>query len=189
MLYGKNMMIKKLLLFLFLLMVSPFVWSAEPIRNLSSIVYEEDSSIKGGLWIFGKCTGTVGSMVNLPEAGISDQELKDGVGCATGDFDGNGYLDFCLYGKRGPKIDASVTQFFKVIYFRENKILGTELLQHPRQAVMSRYIPRDKPGKWGEPVTRTDGLVDWGEGARNIFYVYDKKSSHLKMSEHVSESN
>jgi hypothetical protein len=66
------------------------------------------------------CQGEVPKGVDLSAAGITSEDLKSGVSCYVGDFDGNGYLDFVLYGPTKCKMPGScITTSFLILFSKK----------------------------------------------------------------------
>lgn len=164
--------------------------AAELPKNVSSISYEQ-TAINDDR-VVGTCSGLIDDAAGLTKMGISKAKLKQGVRCVVGDFDGNGYVDFAFAAtRRHEELNGrrSHSQDFVIIYFFKKQILKNELIEHPRSTDgLALYPPRKKEGQNGGPPTKTPGLVDWGEGARNIFYIYDPQRKHMVMSESSGES-
>lgn len=148
--------------------------------NDSPILYDtKKSSFVGQFQI---CWRDRDGKVPLEEIGISDQILITGISCVVGDFDGNGYLDFGFPGKK--KLGGKERPVIKVLFYHKEKIILSELIQG---AGFMLYPARDKKGEFGEPATKTDGLVIWGEGDSTFVYLFDAKLGRFVRTEHASE--
>ena len=112
-----------------------------------------------------------------------DTMLEDGIPCTIGDFDGNGYLDFVLwgteYGPMGKNYHGSARSFMVILYDK-NKIVNTFYIGDQHGDKIELYKPTRKKGKSGAPPTFRDGLIQWGEGGANHLFVYDTKKNTFK---------
>lgn len=110
------------------------------------------------------------------ELAEQQSELAYGAACAHGDFDGNGTEDVAI------NVQDSEASFSAVYLLDPSKILAYHRL--PGSLWLYRS---DEPGLFGEPATKTDGLVEWGEGGTTRVYLYDPAAKSFKKSEHASE--
>jgi hypothetical protein len=74
------------------------VYCLAEVKNESSITVTKSSeSISPESQYYGfKCSGLLQESI-LKRVHLAPVDLKNGVDCAPGDFDGNGYLDFALF--------------------------------------------------------------------------------------------
>ncbi|MBI3296799.1 MAG: hypothetical protein HYZ75_01450 [Elusimicrobia bacterium] len=161
---------------------------ADEAVNASSITYRVESEV-GAQLIFGRCTGTLNDPKGaLAKLGIKAAALAEGVRCVAGDFDGNGTLDFaltCPYWDKG----TSACRDIAVVFFSADGAQRTETFKHPRRPELFLYRPGSERRPRGEPASRFDALVDWGEGAMNMFYIHDPKKGRLRFNKYRSEGS
>jgi len=62
--------------------------------------------------------------VQLKEIGLKAQDVKNGVNCLAGDFDGNGYLDFLFW--KGEYLANS--QRYKAVFFNRDRVQSTKIV-------------------------------------------------------------
>ena len=116
--------------------------------------------------------------------GLRDADLQSAIPCVPGDFDGNGYFDFAIWGPlRQPDPDLPGTRYFKVLYFAEGLILKSQQLETPECDHLWLFGARDEEGENGEPINPHDGLLQLGEGETVYYYVYDDERGILKRIE------
>ncbi|MDY7226287.1 hypothetical protein [Hyalangium rubrum] len=122
------------------------------------------------------CVGNPGTAATaLAEIGV-DQSLlpTSGSPCIKGDFDKDGEPDYAFPGK-GFSCNQSVP--VRVIFTRGGQVREVGAL--PREvSCLQLYPPRRKPGPYGVPATKRQGLVDWGEGNATWVYLFDGKKWH-----------
>lgn len=122
--------------------------------------------------------------------GISKNKLKELVQCTVGDFDGNGYLDFVIWGidktkKIKDNVQWSDGENYIVLFFEKSKIIRTTKIKTTSYLV--HYPPRTKKGPNGEPITNKDALWVWGETddyddySKGKVYIFDSKSENFKI--------
>lgn len=178
-----NMQMKKLII----LLVSFSCYSTviAGTANLSGIVVE---------WVeypySQKCHGTIGNNAKLKDIGITKSEIKNGINCVAGDFDGNGYLDFLLFGKYIdlPPVIPHPENYLAVLY-NKKEIINQLIVKHPKLSHPFLYKARDIKGEFGEPASKTDGFIEPGEGGTTVIFLYNKKTKKFDISEHASEYN
>ena len=149
-------------------------------RNESPIHFDtKQSNFIGQFHI---CWRNEDGKVPLTDIGISDADLIRGLRCVVGDFDGNGYVDFGFQGRTQSNTKAFPE--FKVLLYFKDKIILTEIIEG---SDLFLYPATDREGEFGEPVTKTDGLVIWGEGGNTIVYLFNPKSGKFERWEYPSE--
>jgi hypothetical protein len=130
------------------------------------------------------CVGTVGSAESsLVEIGLDPSQLPTtGAPCIQGDFDKDGEPDYAFPGKDYASCNGSAP--VRVIFTRRGQVREVQAL--PRNvSCFQLYPPRSKPGRYGEPATKRQGLVDWGEGNATWVFLFDGKKWHA--TSHASE--
>lgn len=149
-------------------------------KNESPIDFDaKQSNFVGPLHI---CWRNRDGKVPLTEIGILDTDLIRGIRCIVGDFDGNGYVDFAFQGRTTSNNTA--VPAFKVLLYLQETIIFTEVIQG---ADVFLYPATDQVGEFGEPMTKTDGLVIWGEGGNTIVYLFNPESGTFESREYPSE--
>ncbi len=129
-----------------------------------------------------------GHPINLAEIGINEQTLLNGINCVAGDFDGNGYLDFLLFGEYidKPPVVAHPKHYMVLMYDKHliiRKLIQAKYgLNHPLL-----YTARADVGEFGEPATKNDGFYEPGEGGTTYIFLYNKKTERFDISEFGSE--
>lgn len=120
--------------------------------------------------------------VPLSDIGISDTDLIRGIRCVAGDFDGNGYVDFGFQGRT--TFNNMEVPAFKVLLYFQDTVIFSEVIQG---SDVFLYPATDQIGEFGEPMTKTDGLVIWGEGGSTIIYLFEPQSGKFESREYPSE--
>ena len=139
------------------------------------------------------CNGQVdkgkdGKLITISEIGISEDTLLEGINCVAGDFDGNGYLDFLLFGEYidEPPVVAHPKHYMILMYDKQKvirKIIQSKYgLNHPLV-----YSARPNVGEFGEPATKNDGFYEPGEGGTTYIFLYNMKTKQFDISEFASE--
>lgn len=128
------------------------------------------------------CRGSISSKVRLSEIGISPQELKTGLVCVAGDFDGDGYLDFLFYGKvTHRKNSDSYYKKFLIVFFNKNNIVRQIPFEFEKRLIWpALYEATNKTSRQGHPASKTDSFFDPGEGAADWVFIFDKKTNTFK---------
>jgi len=153
-------------------------------KNESTIVYKNDLK-----QIRNVCSGILNDAAILNKIGITEADLKKGVDCVVGDFDGNGYLDFAVYGRiihEPPVIDHP--EALGVIFFQGSNILKTQVLKDKHFSAPELYPATTKKGPFGEPVSKTTGIVEWGEGGATVICLYNSSIGEMKCSYYPSKN-
>jgi hypothetical protein len=140
------------------------------------------------------CSGTLDNPDILRKIGLSPADLirpagRTGVQCTVGDFDGNGYLDFALWGFDGQRR----TRRYLVLFFEKDKLIRSTLIEgHQVGRLLVHYPPRKQAGEHGEPVSAHDGLFEIGETndyddvTKGTVYLFDSRTgtfSQVKFGE------
>jgi hypothetical protein len=77
------------------------------------------------------CQGSVPEGVDLVSAGINAENLKNGVSCYPGDFDGNGFLDFVLYSPpKCPSVSNCLPETLLILFFRGHSVIRTQVISN-----------------------------------------------------------
>ena len=133
--------------------------------------------------------------LELKETDLSVKKIEKGVRCVVGDFDGNGYLDFFVYGKY-KKPGGSVAPYpekYVILFYEKKKIIHSIVLDNtnPKTALTDPvlYPATKRTGAHGEPVSKTDGIIQQGEGGTSTVLLYDRNTKNFKRSNHASENN
>jgi hypothetical protein len=140
---------------------------------------------KGGqeINLIKSCKGAVPKDVNLKAAGLSADDLKKGVSCVAEDFDGNGYLDFVLYGSKDTKLlgDQEVTVGIKllVLFYKGKELLKTQLIRNGAKVFV--FDPKD-PDRINYPEydSKHPALIRPGEGDRGYVYFFNPKTASFE---------
>lgn len=146
-------------------------------KNLSFIHYTPGKA-DTDVTLPGRCSGTVGKEAKLEEVGLTSEMLKVGVQCVAGDFDGNGYLDFALYGSKVSKLKY-LERDYRIIFFDHAQVIFISQIRNmgdyggePDVLMLYRkdYDLSDRC-----PKSKREGLISWGHGEFNIIYLFDTK--------------
>lgn len=141
-------------------------------KNLSSIHYKPE---KTDAYLPGRCSGKVGSDAQLEKVGLTNEMLKVGVQCVAGDFDGNGYLDFALYGSKVSKLKY-LERDYRIIFFDREHVIFVSQIRNISD--YSEPLPLQlyyKGIKYDEcPKPKNEGLYSPGAGEFNTIYLFDK---------------
>ena len=153
------------------------------LKNESSITYTPSKNRQHGL-----CKGSIEDQALLAKAGVSAKELAAGVTpCIAGDFDGNGYLDFVLF---GPSIQIGNylprPDGFLVVRYKNEQIIAKDIIKDESLVSPELYPATKKKGKFGEPATERDGFVEWGEGGTTELYLYNLKTRQFERTQYIS---
>lgn len=191
-----NMKINCLVLFLFLF--DACVSHASSINQFSIKVVEPTYTYAGSML----CKGSMEDAHAFAEAGISLAQLKEGIDCVTADFDGNGYLDFVLYGSKRMEIVRWYDEVSKIN--REKKVsVGRNLLilfTHKKNIMKFQVIKnasevdvfgvKDKRRKDYPKVDQSlPGLIHYAEGDLGHVYFFNRKSGLLEESKYIYPPN
>lgn len=120
------------------------------------------------------CSGVLEGDANLGATGITRQELQQGVGCVSGDYDGNGSADFVLYRSKDIENGARVL----VVLTVKSEVLKTLAPEHRFYLPPQTYRAADPRvqraiSSFQCPRPERDGIVDWGEGGGSDIYLWD----------------
>lgn len=166
------------------------------IKNESSLEFVPKGSTLRGKGVINNvtgatyCSGSVEKSEELKRVGISTLKLSGflsffvgSVQCTVGDFDGNGYLDFALWGYN----EQTKKNSYLVFFFEKSKLLRTILIESKKSGhLLVHYLPRKVAGKHGEPVSAHDGLFEIGETSgyddetKGIVYLFESQSGKFK---------
>lgn len=151
------------------------------IKNESSLQFsKEDKEIDGAT----SCHGTVdsGTLKELNEIGIKKEDLEKKVYCTVGDFDGNGYLDFAIWGGNKNKNKWPDYENYLVLFYeKDRKIKIIKIKSDFRGELFVHYPPRSKIGPNGEPISSNDALWligqsgDYDDVSKGIVYIFNSK--------------
>lgn len=155
------------------------------IKNESSLQYESGpiqpriDDVVGATF----CKGTLSNPEDLEKIGLSEADLRNGVHCTVGDFDGNGYMDFALWGNSKPRS----TQNYLVLFFDRDKLIRSTIIESKHSGrLLVYYSPRKSIGKYGEPISDVDGLFEIGETGgyddetKGTVYLFDSKLGNFR---------
>jgi hypothetical protein len=138
------------------------------------------------------CYGTLDTCLDkLKEIGISKNRLQKLVQCTVGDFDGNGYLDFSIWGidstkKYQDNIEWTDAENYLVLFFEKSKIIGSIKIRTTPGFNLLHYPRRLKTGPNGEPKSNNDALWicgetdDYYDTSKGTVYIFDSKSENFK---------
>ena len=135
------------------------------------------------------CRGKLGEKVELAKMAELRSRLSKGVACLASDFDGNGFLDFALL-RQGWNEDSNAigtTDVIVLMYGPDGWIRSVALPRRVSIFSFGLYRARGEAGRFGEPASETDGLVDWGEGGSTLVFLY--KRGLFEVSAHASEDH
>lgn len=135
----------------------------------------------------GQCQGLERYATNLSDIGITERQLQKPLSCIWGDFDGNGFLDFVIWGTLTEHPGFVGIRKFKVLLFNAGRIIKSQIIENENKDTLLLYPKTRKTGEFGEPPTKLDGLVQWGEGGPTYIYLYDQRSSKMQRHEFPSE--
>lgn len=113
--------------------------------------------------------------------GMYEWDLVRGVPCVAADFDGNGSLDFAL---QGFGTGVRPERVLRVLFYERDEVVRT--LDIPG-AGFELYLARPEEGEFGEPASKLDGLVRWGEGGSTFVWLFHAETGSFERSEHGSE--
>lgn len=155
------------------------------IKNESSLRYESANEPARFDDVVGAtvCSGTVSNPEELKKIALSEADLKEGVHCTVGDFDGNGYMDFALWGFNKRR----KTRSYLVLFFEKDNLIKSALIESKYSGrLLVHYPPRKSVGKHGEPVSSLDGLFEIGDTngyddeTKGTVYLFDSKSGGFR---------
>lgn len=131
------------------------------------------------------CSGLEAYGHELVTIGLRRSDMNGAVPCVPGDFDGNGYFDFAIWGRLRPdEPDSPGTRFFKILYFAEGNIIKSQQIETPGCDHLWLYLSKEEESEDGEPPTSPhDGLLQIGEGETVYYYIYDDERGILKRIE------
>lgn len=135
----------------------------------------------------GECRGLARYATSISDIGLSEKQLQVGQSCIWGDFDGNGSIDIAIWGALTESPGYVGTRIFKVLFFEEGQIIKSQIIENTNKDTLLLYPKTNKIGEFGEPTTKLDGLVQWGEGDLTYIYLYDRSSGKLQRHEFPSE--
>lgn len=135
------------------------------------------------------CKGSVPKTVELESVGLSASKLKDGVSCVAADFNGDGFLDFVLYGSKGQTevihydraTKTRVTKTVEVgrnllaVFFQGPGVLRTQLIKNSAEVfIFEAKDPNRKKYPKANPLL--PGLLRPGQGDRGWVYFLNEKT-------------
>jgi hypothetical protein len=141
-------------------------------KNESDIQIEKVSSTGGASAGASFCKGTVPSTVVLNRVNLSAAELLNGVKCVFGDFDGNGFRDFVLYGKQAGVNNAQSM----ILFYKGRSVIKTQIID----ANLEIFNLTDSERVNYPDFKLAQGLIKHAEGDSGVVYFYDKKSGLFK---------
>ena|ERR1035437_3149308 len=129
----------------------------------------------------GKCLLKSGELSGLEEIGISKKDLRTGVECGRGDFDGNGSVDYFFF--KSDDMFKPNGYRVKVVLLDRMAIKSSHLIsENPGQHYPALYpgtIRKDVSSKIlklqkssGCPMPKQDSIVFWGEGGETKIFSY-----------------
>lgn len=167
------------------------------IKNESKLHLQDKNAPKRLTDVVGAtyCHGTIDDtsiMKEINKLGITENKLKESIQCTAGDFDGNGYLDFAIWGldttnKNFDDVQWADGENFIVLFFDKSKIIQAKKIKTSPGSLLLHYAPRAKKGPHGEPITNKDALWisgqtdDYDDETKGKVYVFDAKSENFKI--------
>ena len=134
------------------------------------------------------CLGAEHYAEQLKGIGLTSEQLASRVTCVAGDFDGNGDLDFAIWGAAVNDINSgALFRKFMVLFFEAGTVLRTQAIVNRNRDHLWLYHPQCEPNEFGSPVSDLPGLVQSGEGGTTYYFIYDAGSGKLKRYETLSE--
>lgn len=163
------------------------------IKNESNLEFEKNRStnritdVEGATYCHGELNGYEKELLKI---GISTEKLKNEfVQCTVGDFDGNGYLDFVIWGlspKEHKSIRWSDCENYFVVFFEKNQVIHSAKIKTEKGSCLVHYPKRKTIGENGEPISKNDALCVWGstdgydDYSKGIVYFYDTRNKEFK---------
>jgi len=133
-----------------------------------------------------RCTGVLrGKDEALARIGLNAGDLKAGVPCIAGDFDGDKFLDITFF----PKADVEHLGKYAIFFFGAQGVRQVISFEDPDISYLIPYHQPGKPGRYGEPASPNDGWVQPGEGGTTRVFLYDRSSGRFKRYEVRSEED
>jgi hypothetical protein len=156
------------------------------IKNESGLQYRTEGSRPRADDVVGAtfCNGILESGIKeLNQIGISSDDLKNEVYCTVGDFDGNGYLDFAIWGIDKQRNKIPDYENYMVLFFYKRELIQSIYIKSEFPGcLLVYYAPRNKVGPNGEPISKNDALWLIGETngyddvSKGIVYIYNSKT-------------
>ncbi|MCU0361645.1 MAG: hypothetical protein MUF75_13215 [Bacteroidia bacterium] len=153
--------------------LSEKVKNDSPLRLQAKDSPKKITDVIGATYCFGDLDTCLNLLINI---GVSKYRLTKFTQCTAGDFDGNGFLDFVIWGHDTTKIkdegiDWPDYENYLVLFFKGTGVVRTELIKTEKGLPLVHYPPRLTKGPNGEPVSKTDALWTWGQTDDNDDYT------------------
>jgi hypothetical protein len=128
------------------------------------------------------CQGSVPSNVDLHSIGLSAEDLKKGVSCVAKDFDGNGYLDFVLY---GAWVKSENRRYSLIVFYDGPSALKTQIIPEAVEIFDDNdpdrvLYPKNK-GQAGVIKRSHDNTM----AIYGVVYFFNKKKGLLKKGAYI----
>lgn len=162
------------------------------IRNESPLKYSNaDSPNKVDVVGATFCSGGTEELIDqLEKIGISKDQLVQEIHCTVGDFDGNGYMDFAIWGNSSKNIGKPDYKNYLVLFFEKDQLMYSKKITSKHEgSLLVYYAPRSQIGVNGEPVTPYDALWEIGETfgyddlSKGQVYIFDPKSKEFNRTQ------
>lgn len=133
------------------------------------------------------CSGTLKKEL-LDQIKITNEEFVEGIQCARGDYDGNGHSDYALFSNiQNIRGTISRESGFLIVLYQNGKIINSYVIRDTDVILLVTYKAGREKGVFGEPSTKIDGLIEWGEGGTTKLFLLDKEKNIFVRSEYASE--
>ena len=120
------------------------------------------------------CKGFERYSHELSVIGLKPAHLGGQIPCAPGDYDGNGHLDFAVWGDLYVRPNEEFeTRRFKVLFFSGSQVLKSQQIETPGVDHLFLYKPTDSQEEDEAPVSPYDGLLQIDQDGVAYYFTYD----------------
>jgi hypothetical protein len=145
----------------------------------SKVHVEEENWQKSEERVF-SCTGLIHYAHELASIGLNESHLEVPIPCVPGDFDGNGYLDFAIWGDLYTRPgDDFKTRKFKTLFFEGPKIVKSQQIETPGADVLWLYRDTDSDTELDAPSSPYDGLMHFDQDGEANYFTYSSETKVL----------